>query len=138
MQASLRLLDFAPRAGELINRFRSRPLEVRESLDLARHALLLRYDSVESAPVDPETLLKARRPEDEGTDLWKSVNRLAENLERGGVSDFHRDKRGKLRSVRALRGIDSKVSLNKRLWGLAERLADGQPLDTSPPVTLTE
>ena len=138
VQASLRLLDFAPRAGELINRFRSRPLEVRESLDLARHALLLRYDSVESAPVDPETLLKARRPEDEGTDLWRSVNRLAENLERGGISDFHRDKRGKLRSVRALRGIDSKVSLNKGLWGLAERLADGQPLEAPATVILTE
>jgi hypothetical protein len=44
------------------------------------------------------------------------------------VSDWHRDRRGKLRSVRPLRGIDSKVSLNKRLWGLAEQLADGQPL----------
>jgi hypothetical protein len=38
------------------------------------------------------------------------------------VSDHHRDKRGKLRSVRALRGIDSKVNLNKGLWGLAEQM----------------
>ena len=128
VQASLRVLDFAPRAGELINRFRSRPLEVRESLDLARHALLLRYGSLAEAPVEPDTLLKARRPEDEGIDLWRTTNRLAENLERGGVSDFHRDRRGKLRSVRALRGIDSKVSLNKGLWGLAEQLANGQLL----------
>lgn len=135
VQASFRLLDFVPRVGELVNRFRSRSLEVRESLDLARHALLLRYDSVESAPVEPDTLLKARRPEDEGTDLWRTMNRLGENLERGGVSDFHHDKRGKLRSVRALRGIDSKVSLNKGLWGLAEQLANGQPLD--PPATVT-
>ncbi len=135
VQASFRLLDFVPRVGELVNRFRSRSLEVRESLDLARHALLLRYDSVESASVEPDTLLKARRPEDEGTDLWRIMNRLGENLERGGVSDFHHDKRGTLRSVRALRGIDSKVSLNKGLWGLAEQLANGQPLD--PPATVT-
>ena len=40
------------------------------------------------------------------------MNRVGENLERGGVSDWHKDRRGKLRSVRALRGIDSKVSLN--------------------------
>jgi len=26
--------------------------------------------------VDAETLLKARRPEDEGTDLWKTLNRV--------------------------------------------------------------
>ena len=128
VEASFRLLDFVPRVGELVNRFRNRSLEARESLDLARHALLLRYDSVDTAPVDPDTILKARRPEDEGTDLWRTMNRTQENLERGGVSDFHRDRRGKLRSVRALRGIDSKVSLNKGLWGLAEQLANGQPL----------
>ncbi len=133
VQASFRLLDFVPRVGELVNRFRSRDLEGRESLELARYSLLLRYDSVETAPVEPDTLLKARRPEDEGTDLWRTMNRVGENLERGGASDFHRDRRGKLRSVRALRGIDSKVSLNKGLWGLAEQLANGQPLD--PPAT---
>jgi len=136
VEASFRLLDFVPRVGELVNRFRNRSLETRESLDLARHALLLRYDSTDSAPVDPDTLLKARRPEDEGVDLWRTMNRLGENLERGGVSDFHRDRRGKLRSVRPLRGIDSRVSLNKGLWGLAEQLANGQPLDTTAVVTL--
>ena len=107
-----------------------------ESHELARHALLLRYESVEAAPIAPRTLLKSRRTEDEGPDLWRCTNRLQENLERGGVSDFHRDKRGKVRSMRALRGIDSRVSVNKRLWGLAERLADGKPLDVSPTVEL--
>jgi hypothetical protein len=136
VQASFRLLDFVPRVGELVGRFRSRELDARESLDLARHALLLRYDSVESAPVDPDTLLKARRPEDEGADLWRVTNRVGENLERGGVSDWHKDRRGKLRSVRALRGIDSKVSLNKGLWGLAEQLASGQPLSLPERVQL--
>jgi len=52
------------------------------------------------------------------------------------LSDFHRDRRGRLRSVRALRGIDSKVSLNKGLWGLAERLANGQPLESPEQVVL--
>jgi len=120
----------------LVNRFRSRHLEVRESLDLARHAMLLRYSTIADAPVDAETLLKARRSEDEGTDLWKTLNRLQENLCRGGVSDFHQDRRGRLRSVRALRGIDSKVSLNKGLWGLAEQLANGQPLESPELVAL--
>ena len=137
VQASFRLLDFVPRVGELVNRFRNRELDARESLDFARHALQLRYDRPESAPVLPDTLLKARRPEDEGTSLWVTFNRVGEHLERGGVSDFHRDKRGKLRSVRPLRGIDSRVSLNKGLWGLAERLANGQPLDEPATVALS-
>jgi hypothetical protein len=33
--------------------------------------------------------------------------------------------------VRAIRGIDSKVSLNKGLWGLAERITGGE----LPPAT---
>jgi hypothetical protein len=137
VQASFRLLDFLPRVGELVNRFRSRELEPRESLDLAKHALLLRYDSPELAPVEPETLLQARRPEDDGRDLWRTMNCVGENLERGGVSDWHKDRRGKLRSVRPLRGIDSKVNLNKGLWGLAEQLANGQSLVPVESVTLS-
>lgn len=55
------------------------------------------------------------------------MNRVQESLIRGGVSDWHRDKGGILRTVRALRRIDSKVSLNKKLCGLAERVANGEP-----------
>jgi len=131
VQASFRVLDYVPKVGEMVNRFQARALEARESMALAQHALALRYGSLEAAPVDADTLLKARRVEDEGTDLWRSMNRLQESLIRGGASDFHRDRRGKLRSVRALRGIDSKVSLNKGLWSLAERLVNGETL---PPV----
>ncbi len=128
VRASFRLLEFVPKVGEMVNRFRDRVLNARESLDLARHAVLLRYPSLDVSPVEPETLLKARRDEDVSLDLWTSLNRIQENLIRGGVSDSRRDKRGRLRSVRALRGIDSKVSLNKGLWGLAEQLANGQTL----------
>lgn len=65
------------------------------------------------------------------------MNTCQEGLIRGGLSDHHRDRRGKLRSVRALRGIDSKVTVNQGLWGLAERLADGQPLASPETVTAT-
>lgn len=131
VQASFRLIDFMPRVGELVSRFRSRELAGCEAYDFARHALLLRYGSLDEAPVEPQTLLKARRPEDEAFDLWSAMNRVGENLEKGGVSDWHLDRRGAVRSVRPLKGIDSKVSLSKGLWGLAERFANGEPL-TSP------
>ena len=128
VQASFRLLDFVPKVGELINRFQNRFLNSDELVALAHHAVLLRYPSLEASPIEPETLLKARRGDDAGSDLWTTVNRVQENLIRGGVSDYRRDHQGRLRSVRALRGIDSKVSLNKGLWGLAEQLANGQLL----------
>ena len=99
-------------------------------MELARHAVPLCYPSLVGSPVEPETLLKVRRDEDVSLDLWTTINRVQENLIRGGVSDWRRDRRGRLGSVRALRGIDSKVGLNKQLWGLAEQLANGQPLES--------
>ena len=137
VQASLRLVEAMPKIGERIARFRERILEPQESLTLAEQALLLRYPTVDESPIAPETLLQAHRPEDEGDDLWLTMNRLQESLLRGGLSDDRRDRRGKLRSVRPLRGIDSKVSVNKGLWSLAERLADGRPLTTAENVTVT-
>jgi len=136
VQASFRLIDFMPRVGELVSRFRSRELAGCEAYDFARHALLLRYGSLEEAPVEPQTLLKARRPEDEAFDLWSTMNRVGENLEKGGVSDWHLDRRGAVRSVRPLKGIDSRISLSKGLWGLAERFAIGGPLTSPENVTV--
>ena len=137
VQSSLRLLEFMPRIGELVQRFRERTLDEAESLALASHALRLRYASLEEAPVEPATLLQSRRPEDEGSDLWRVTNRVQEQIIRGGVSDWRRDRRGKLRSVRGLRGIDSKVSVNKKLWDVAERMLDGQLLPPLESVTLS-
>jgi hypothetical protein len=65
------------------------------------------------------------------------MNRVQEGLIRGGLSDNRRDRRGKLRSMRPLRGIDSKVTVNQGLWGLAERLANGEPIRQPESVTLT-
>jgi hypothetical protein len=76
VQASFRLLDFVPRVGELVNRFQSRLLEAREAQALAEHALVLRYDSLAQAPINAETLLQPRRPEDAGADFWTATNRL--------------------------------------------------------------
>ena len=53
---------------------------------------------------------------------------MGENLEKGGVLDWHVDRREAVRSVRLLKDLDSKVSLSKGLWGLGERLANERPL----------
>jgi hypothetical protein len=83
VRASFRLLEFVPKVGELVNRFRERVPDASESLELASHAVLLRYPSLDASPVEPETLLKARRDEDISLDLWTTLNRIQENLIRG-------------------------------------------------------
>ena len=133
--ASLRVLDYMPKVGDLVGQLHARTLETRESFLFARSALALRYPQVQDAPVDAETLLKAHRPEDEGTDLWRTLNRVQQNLIQGGVSDWHKDRRGKLRSMRRLSGIDSKISVNKGLWSLAERVVKGEPLEVETVTT---
>lgn len=136
VRASLDLMDALPYLAARIAGFRARVLEPAESLAFAGRALQLRYSSDVEAPVSPATLLDTRRAEDQGADLWRTLNRVQENLIRGGVSDGHRDRRGRVRSVRGLRGIDSRVDLNKGIWSLAERLFNGEPLDPTPTVSV--
>lgn len=124
VRASLRILDYVPRVGELIDRFRQYLLNPARALEFARSALMLRFASLDEAPIEPATLLESRRPEDQGNDLWTAFNRTQEHLVRGGLQDHRHDRRGRLRSLRSLRGIDSKVVLNQALWRLAEKTAN--------------
>ncbi len=126
VQSSLRLVEALPRLGAMIEEFTRRTLTNGEQTLFARRAVLLRYRNLEQAPIQVETALKARRQEDEGVDLWRTLNRVSENLLRGGVSDNRRDRAGRLRSVRQLRGIDSQVNLNKGIWSLAEQVISGE------------
>jgi len=60
-------------------------------------------------------LIRFRRAEQmqnpcESNDLWTVFNRVGENLIRGGLTDHRRDRAGRLRTLRSLRGIDSKLT----------------------------
>jgi hypothetical protein len=122
VQASYRVLEYVPKVAALIDGFRCRKLTEPEALTFAELALLLRFDAKDQAPIEPRTLLTPRRPEDQAGDLWTVFNRVQENLVRGGLSDSRRSRAGRLRSLRSLRGIDSKILLNKALWKLAESM----------------
>lgn len=123
VQASYRILEYLPRVGSFIDTFRNRLLSEPEALDFAGQALTLRFGTREQAPIEPKTLLTCRRAEDQAADLWTTLNRVQENLVRGGLSDDKRDRAKRLRTLRPLRGIDSKVVLNRQLWNLAESTA---------------
>jgi hypothetical protein len=123
VQASFRILEYLPKVGALVDRFRSHRLDDAEALAFAHQALLLRFPTPDQAPIEAQTLLIPRRPEDQAADLWTVYNRVQENLVRGGLSDHHRSRAGRLRTLRALHGLDSKIILNKGLWKLAEATA---------------
>lgn len=125
---SLNLIDEAPKISDQINQWRTITLKPTEQLALAESAHMLRYpdqQSTSALAIKPETLLKARRYDDNGSDLWSTFNRIQENTVRGGVKGFVRDGfRLHRRTVREVKGIDQNVDLNKALWTLAEKMAE--------------
>lgn len=99
-----------------------------ERLALAEAAHVLRFGDEEgnvNTPVQPEQLLRPRRFDDQGYDLWRTFNVVQENVIRGGVQAIGQNAAGQRRRVttRPINGIDQDVKLNKALWVLAERMA---------------
>lgn len=87
-------------------------------LAFAEAALALKYGEKEPV-IEPAQVLRARRYDDKGENLWKVFNVIQENLTRGGIRPTEPGKR----RTREVTGIDESVRLNKSLWGLAEAIA---------------
>jgi hypothetical protein len=85
-----------------------------------------------TTPITAAQLLQPRRSDDVGADLWKTFNRVQENVIKGGlharaaatVDQYGRRQRGRLVSTRQVKGIDQDVRLNRALWQLAERMSE--------------
>jgi hypothetical protein len=76
-------------------------------------------------PITAEQLLHPRRPQDEGSDLWRIFNRVQENSIKGGLTPAATSRRirGRLGSTRPVQSIDTDLKLNRALWRLASEMA---------------
>jgi hypothetical protein len=96
----------------------------------AESAHTLRFADAEgktTTPITADQLLAPRRREDVGTDLWRTLNRVQENVIAGGLSAIQRAENGRrVRrvSTRRINGIDEDVRLNRALWALAGKMAE--------------
>ena len=96
-------------------------LDKGEAEVFARSALTLKYgDSGKVVPITESQVLRPRRFDDNGSDLWSVFNRVQENLVKGGLSS--RTANGRQRQTRPVQGIDQNIGLNRALWLLAEGL----------------
>jgi hypothetical protein len=127
INASLELIDHAPKIQQTINTWKTITLTTDEQRVFAQSAHMLRFPEQESTlaqAIKPETLLKARRSDDNGADLWSTFNRVQENAIQGGMCGLVRNGyRLSRRTARSVTGIDQNVNLNKALWRLAEEMA---------------
>ena len=124
IEGAFRVLKDFETVDASIESMKSLTLRDDEERALATAALAMRYgersEGQPPAPVTAEQLLEARRPEDLGHSLWVSMNRLQENMLRGGQRG--RSVQGRRMQTRSVGSIDRSVSLNRALWVLAEEM----------------
>ena len=130
IDASFKLLEHVPAITARVELFKQRQLDVPEKNAFAEAALRLRFETVNEAPISASKLLDTRRYEDKGDDLWHTLNRVQENLIRGGQRDFSRCRHDGRRfpRTRAIAGLDQNIRLNRELWNLAERVANHEAI----------
>ena len=124
LEHSVELVGHLPRIAERVEAFRTTPISRGEEQDFARQALRLRYGEnwQRLSPVDPETVLEARRQEDAEGTIWSVFSRVQENLLKGGLRG--RSGTGRRTRTRAIRSVGEDVRLNRGLWNLTEQLAE--------------
>jgi hypothetical protein len=86
----------------------------RQQLKFATDALELRSGS---GLILPESLLRARRSADEGPDLWRTMNRVQENLLAGGVTSMSAN--GRPTTTKPMVSLYQNMQVNMGVWELA-------------------
>ncbi len=135
---TFRIVAEAPKVVAAIDRFRKVELTDRERTAFARGALELRWPTeevrntgggatddvrhVRTAPVMEADLLRPRRFEDQGTDLWSTLNVVQEHLTKGG--DRGRASTGRKLTTRGIKAISEDQRVNRALWAYAEAVAE--------------
>lgn len=126
IDAAYSVVDDSARVLESVNTMRAIELQPQEQELFAEAAAQLRFDD-EKAPVDARQVNRARRMADQGNDLWRTFNRVQENLIQGGlryVQTNPETRRQALRSTRPVNSIDKNVQLNRALWALASKMQE--------------
>jgi len=107
-----------PLVVESMNRFREKQLTEEQQIEFALAAIGIRFGE-DKISVEPSTILKANRKEDEGNDLWVVFNRVQEHLLNGSFG--YTGVRGKVRKARPVKNFQQDVAINEKLFALAEQ-----------------
>ncbi len=107
------------RVRESAESMKALPLLTGEQRMFAQAALVAKYGE-ETPAISVDQVLTPNRSEDLGNDLWRTFNRVQENLVRGGLRT--RSANGRRMRTREVAGISQNVQLNRALWTLAEEM----------------
>jgi len=142
VDASFEIVKEFPKVISEAGSFKQVAMSEQAQANFALAASTMRYGAeLKNHPVGPKRLLRPRRIEDGGSDLWSVFNRVQENIIKGGFRDLTRprwtfDNEGRRhtaqRSVRALNSITEDSRINKGLWDLSRRVRDGLNIEALP------
>lgn len=130
IDASHTVIASATRALRVASEMSALPLsrDEQQAFAAAAHELRFTPESNLATAIEPEQLLRVRRPDDREANLFTTLNVVQENVIRGGLRGFavDTDARGRRTtrrvSTREVGGIDQQTALNRALWTLAERM----------------
>ena len=124
IEGAIRVLDQFEAVDACTQDMKALTLKAEEESAFATAALALRFgertEDQSPAPITAAQLNEARRPEDLGHSLWNLLQRVQENVIRGGQPG--RNAQGRRLHSRPVGSIDRGVSLNRALWVLAEEM----------------
>lgn len=125
IEGALHVAEQANKIADQVQRMQSKQLTGMQAYDFAQMAssLILPDTAVHA---EPTSLLKTRRQDDTGNDLWTILNLVQENIVRGGLKYTSVNNAGRARrnTARAIKAIDRNIEVNQALWDLAEKLLD--------------
>ncbi len=139
-----------PHIGNIIEAVRASSYKVIEQMDIAQKQILTMKKTIlslkqarafaekainarfgEDNPIKEaltaDSVMKANRHEDVGSDVWSTFNRIQENLTKGGLTYYvpAEDNQTRRNTTRQLTGVSADSRLNLRLWSLAADLVKG-------------
>jgi hypothetical protein len=118
LEAAMNLVARFKEVGMVVERMQNTYMAESQRLAFASDALRLRYpDEFPGTAVVPADLLKPMRAEDEGNDVWRTMNVVQEHIIRGGVQ--RRTGTNRVVRMRGIRAIREDVRLNVGLWDRA-------------------
>jgi hypothetical protein len=111
-----------PQVTEKINTYTQRVMSPEEQSEFAKKAIQARFGEEKMvSEFEINQVLQSTRKEDNGDNLWVVFNRVQESLINGGFIATH--KSGKSKKVRAIKNMLVDVSINQKLWEVAESYA---------------
>lgn len=118
LEAAMALSARFGELSEIIRTMQRTQLAAPSRLAFATDALRLRYpQEIAGVAVAPADLLRPKRAEDEGCDLWRTFNVVQEHLLRGGLT--RRTPTHRIVKTKGIRAIREDVRLNTGLWDRA-------------------